>query len=334
MTAANGASGGAGNGHANAPTFLESRRFRTWESDTYAQPANRWGVVLRYAVLRTLRTWYLSGLLALVAINTVVSIAVFSYDASNGTQVDLYYAALAAFSFAPALFLLLVGAPLLAEDVRFNAPLFYFSRPLRTADYLLGKCMHLFGIVVATGLVPLLLVSVMVVAIGVQDVSPTEPWSGDARTPDEMRTARIHAVDTLPDALYAGFFTVVGGAACLFFLTSAMVLCSAYTRRAWHAAMAFVATLGSWSLLGAFATELLRGAWQNLAGPAGWMYLAVIVPLEKHFTVGGQTGQGWEARGLEGAWGAIPLAYLFLVGAGALCLWAANRRIQRLEALL
>jgi hypothetical protein len=98
--------------------------------------------------------------------------------------------------------------------------------------------------------------------------------------------------------------------------------------------MAFVAILGSWSLLGAFATELLRGAWENLAGPAGWMYLAVIMPLEKHFTVAGQTGEGWDASSMQGAWGAIPLAYLFLIGTGVLCLWAANRRIQRLEALL
>lgn len=325
---------GIDGGQAPTAAFLESRRFRTWESDTYAEPANRWGVVLRYATLRALQTWYLAGFLALVVVNTIISIIVFSYDASNGTGADLYYAALAVFSFAPALFLLLVGAPLLAEDVRFNAPLFYFSRPLRPADYLLGKCLHLFGVVVATGLVPLVLVSAMVLVLGVHDVSPTDSFSGDVRSPDEMRVARIHAVDTLPDALYAGFFTTFGGAACLFFLTSAMVLCSAYTRRAWHAAMAFVAILGSWSLLGAFATELMRGAWQHLVGPAGWMYLAVILPLKKHFTVTGQTGKGWGASGMQGAWGAIPLAYVLLIGAGAACLWFANRRIQRLEALL
>lgn len=333
MSPTPGAANGA-NGHARTPTFLESRRFRTWEQDTHAEPANRWGVVLRYANLRMVRTWYLAGLLALVAINTIISVTAFSYDALNGTTVDLYYAAMAVFSFAPGLFLLLVGAPMLAEDVRFNAPLFYFSRPLRSADYLLGKCMHLFGLVVATGLAPLMLVGVMVLVLGVHDVSPTEPWTGATRTAEEMEVARIHAVDTYGDALYATVFTTLGVAAVLFFLTSAMVLCSAFTRRAWHAAMAFVAILGSWSLLGAFATELVRGAWENLFGPAGWMYLAVIMPLEKHFTVSGRTGEGYGAAGLDGAWGAIPLAYLLLIGAGTACLWAASRRIQKLEALL
>src|SRR5688500_7255631 len=95
---------GAGNGHGRPATFLESRRFRTWESDTYAEPANRWGVVFRYATLRTMRTWYLSGLFALVVINTAISVVVFSYDASNGTNIDLFYGAMAAFSVAPVLF--------------------------------------------------------------------------------------------------------------------------------------------------------------------------------------------------------------------------------------
>ena len=330
----------AANGHANGGSmrgaaaslrggpFLERRRFRTWEQDTQAPPSRRWAVVLRFSALRTLRTWYLASLLALAVLLAAIGLVAFSYDAINGTNKDAYAAAAGMFLVMPTVFLLLVGAPLLAEDVRFNAPLFYFSRPLRTVDYLLGKCLHAFGLVAATGLVPIVLFCLMVLLIGVHDVSPTDPYTGDLRSDEEMAALSAQRIDGVGEALYAAFVTILGAASVLFFATSAMIACSAYTRRAWHAAMAFVAILGCWSLLGVFAIELVKGAGQHLFGPAGWGYLVLGAPMDAFFA------QPPLPSYLRGAGLAIPLAHLLLIGTGIGSLRLAQRRLRRLEGLL
>lgn len=314
----------------NQGAFLESRRFRVWEQEAQPDLQRRWRILLRYAVVRTTHTWYLSVLLALAAIGTIITLVSFSYILLDGVQSPgVYLGAQAAFLWIPAVFLLLVGAPLIAEDVRFNAPLFYFSRPLRTVDYLMGKCVHIFGLVVATGLIPFAVFCLMVVLIGVHDVPVINSFNDQPRDPDDIAQDRQLSIDTIPEALYASAVSLLGFTSVLFFVTSAMIFFSAMTRRAWHAAMAFVAVLGSWSILGAFMAELVRGAGQNLFGPGGWMILVLLAPLEAFFKLE-DSDPSW----LQGAGWAIPFAHILLIGTGILALLLAQRRLRKLEEIL
>lgn len=314
----------------NQGAFIETRRFRVWEQEAQPNLQARWKVLLRYAIVRTTHTWYLSVLLALAAIGTIITLVSFSYVLLSGAQTsEVFLAAQMSFIWIPAVFLLLVGAPLIAEDVRFNAPLFYFSRPLRTADYLMGKCVHIFGLIVATGLIPFAIFCIMVLVLGVHDVPLVNGFNDQPRDPDAIARDRQVSITTIPEALYASFVSLLGFASVLFFITSAMIFFSSMTRRAWHAAMAFVAVLGSWSILGAFMTELVRGAGENLFGPAGWMLLVLVAPLEAVFKA-----EGSNPTWLQGAGWAVPVAHGLLIGMGVLALHLAHRRLRHLEEIL
>ncbi len=326
-------SAGEPNASSERNTLLESRRFRTWEGETGIVAARAWVILLRYGLQRMVRTWYLSVALAVTAIYIVVVLGVFTYAGQSGyTKGDLD-AAIAMFLLPGAIYLFLVGTPLIAEDVRYNAPLFYFSRPLRVRHYFLGKGVQLAGVIALTSLLPIILFALMIPIVGLKDAPPTD-WYGQAWEPRNLHDWKVSHLDTIGDWLYGSFVMIVGAISVLFFVVSTMIACSAHTRRAWHAGMAFVAILGSWTMLGVFATELVKGAAQNLFGPGGWVYLVLEMPLALQFSPYARPYSGSPSSTYDGAGFAIVLAHLLLLGVGAFALWLSDRRLSRLEALL
>jgi len=308
-------------------TEVERRRFRTWERDSPDAAPQPWRIIAKYGFLRMSRTWYmqLAGVLTLVvAVTTIAALAQSMTDGGAPGYNDVLGISLSLLM--PGLaFLVLVGMPLLADDVRFNAHLFYFSRPLRPDDYLRGKATQIAATVGAASLVPMVAVLIAGTILGSINGVPTVLHGQPLSAAQRAQYSIDHIVGT-GDWLFTGFVVLAGSALILAFLTAATLLASSYTRRGWHAGMAVVAAIGGFSLLGAIADFGAKGAYRQLFGPMGWFDLVLHTPLAMHFKPEG-------APSPEGVNVAVPLAYLLLALGTFFAMSATYRRVRHVEAM-
>ncbi|MFO1533585.1 MAG: hypothetical protein ABR562_07845 [Thermoplasmatota archaeon] len=307
-------------------TEVEHRRFRTWESDASAAAAP-WRIIAKYGFLRMSRTWYVQLLAVLTVVVAVTALASMAQSMSDGgapgyrevvgTSVTLLIPGIA--------FLVLIGMPILAEDVRFNAHLFYFSRPLRPADYLRGKATQVAATVGGASLVPMAALLVTGAILGSAAGVPAS-IHGRPVTDAERDSYGLEHIVGLGDWLFTAVVILAGSFLILAFLTAATLLASSYTKRGWHAGMAVVAAVGGWSLLGAVADFGAKGAYRDLFGPVGWFNLVLNTPLSLHFRPSGVSAP-------EGAQAAVPLAYVIMIAATAAIVKATYDRVRRVEAM-
>ncbi len=315
-------------------TEVETRRLRTWDHDATHIPQRPWRIILKFGYLRMSRAWALVGIGIVVAVIEILMLAVMARgianvnDAPTPEGVMAYVFTFIAFGVVA---LVLIGSPLFADDLRFNAPLFYFSRPLRPDDYLRGKAMQMASLLVVFTLLPTVVLVLLGLTLGSAGGSPTD-YSGTALRGADLANFYASHVAGFSDWLYTGFVLVVGAAVVMAFLTAIVLCASAYTRRGWHAGMAALAVIGGTGLIGASATLGAKGAYQLLFGPFGWIGLVLERPITIHFRFQGD----WQnlPGTYNGAQWAIPVAYVLLITATALAFGATVRRLRRVEALL
>lgn len=311
---------------------VESRRFRTWEPDATVRPERAWRIVLKYGLTQNLRSWWVvlplvAALVGLVALLGAATVEWGSAEEGGGAYVETLSAFVGGILAIGAAFVFLVGTPLFSEDLRFNAPLFYFSKPLRIRDYVLGKASQLALIVAATTLLPIL--ALLVIGALLAPANATPPTEAFYLDPADWKTRTL---DTVGDWAYAAAVLLPGVVAVSAFVVSATLLASVYTRRAWHSAMALVAVLGGWGILGAIASETSRSAFQHIFGPGGWFYLLTVLPLDLRFDP--QARDAVVAPESTLAWPAILTAYVLVVGLSVLFYALTVRRLRRQEAWL
>jgi hypothetical protein len=130
-----------------------------------------------------------------------------------------------------------VGPPLISQDLRSKAFLLYFSRPISSADYLLGKAVALGGLVGAVTLLPSLVLYVLSIAF-----SPS-------------LSTILHTAPVLLDV-------IVSGLAVLLPVTLVLLTLSSLTKQARFAAIAWAVICGFGTLFHHVikATQELRNA--------------------------------------------------------------------------
>lgn len=342
-TRSEGGPAGAGRGPEGAD--VEMRRFRTWEQDTPHDPENAWRTVARYAVLRAFTNWPTMMLHVLALLFAVVVIGSLSYglrfegvyDGYAGAPADVVHVGLALFAVPAGAMLLWIGAPMFSEDLRFNAPLFYFAKPLRTRHYMQGKVLHLAATLAAVSYVPILLFLLVIPVLGFPDAPTSYIWDDTPLDPEELHFWEVETISSFGEWTYVMGIVTFGAAVVLAWTTSVVSLVSTYTRRAWHAAMSVVALVGGWGMLGLVASDSFRNAYGNLTGPFGWLNAVLFLPLELEFSLAANPMPGDAAfygERFAGAWPTFWLAHLILIATTVLFLWLTLRRLRRLEAIL
>lgn len=325
---------------------VEFRRFRTWEKDTTGDPRNAWRIVAKYAVLRMTSNSIMRMLLVLALVFSVVTVGGLTFAAQEGfdyadargesvyagTPWEMLMGMQFLFLLPVGVFLLFVGAPMFSEDLRFNAPLLYFSKPLRTRQYLQGKLAHLAGTFAAFSLVPLSLFMLVVLTMGFPD-PPAQYWYNDQPlTADQVAAWRSAHITGFADWAYGAFFVILANINILAWTTAVTGLLSAYTQRAWHAAMGLVALVGAWGILGLVLMDSSNSVAGNLAGPFGWAYAIAVLPLQMRS--GDLITFSDDAGYYDAAWPTVWGAHLLFAATTVLFLYLIQRRLRRLEAIL
>ncbi len=309
---------------------VETRRFRTWETGA-AVATGAWRIVFRYALERSRRTWYM-GLLAVAAIVALIFNAggLFSSDAGV-VAADAMLLPLVVSFFFGAVVLMLVGAPGLAEDRRFNAPLLYFSKPLRPQSYLAGKAAHLGLLLGLLVVLPLALLLVVAFAASLGGGAPET--SGYANSPEAQHEWRVRHIDAPGDALLAMVTLVPGVALGTAWCATVVMLASSYTSRAWHAALAALGGIAVPSLAGGILSGGVSGAFEGLFGPVQWLGSVIYLPWNLLFDPGADPYYGDVSSAYDGAGLTIVLAYALLIGTGYAAWRLTLRRVGNLEGL-
>lgn len=313
---------------------VETRRFRTWESDVEAAPARAWRIVFKYGLLRVLRAWHMRLLLVLSLIFAVIMLGTYSYtlaDVPTGPDGEAVTAATASILLPTIAFLLFVGAPMFSEDLRFNAPLFYFSKPVTARDYVLGKGSLLTAILAVTALLPFL-IFLGFTLVGALTAQPLR-WDGTPLSGDALVEWDQTHLNSFQDWLYVTVSVLPGLFVYMVFLASLFVAMSAWTQRAWHAAIGAVAVFGGWSILGLTASEVSNTALGDAFGPLGWFQVMVVAPVEVRFGFW-QSYRPTTPEYLTQLGTAIPLTYTMVIGATVLCWLATHWRLRRMEGIL
>ncbi|MHB8634153.1 MAG: hypothetical protein ACYDBQ_09345 [Thermoplasmatota archaeon] len=321
---------------------VDFRRFRTWDAEPALAPQPTWRILVRYGYLRLASGWAGRSLLILLTLVAVVSVGGISYAFAGGAGVDAFgwVAAFAVYLYPLAAILLMVAAPLFAEDLRFNAPLFYFSKPLRASDYFLGKLAFLASLIGVAVVVPMVVLMLLALVVGVPAGTPPAPGRpGYYQSPDPATVAQVQAewhashIDSVTKWAAAVGATVPGMLLVIALFTALAVACSVYTQRGWHAGMAFVAIVGGTGLAGNVLSNAVPGALGSLSNPIGWTYLLVDLPMRLMYPPPGGSSF-YEAQATRDAGLAIPLAFLFTAATTVLALWVSHRRLSREEGRL
>ncbi len=332
---------------------VESRRFRTWETGAQSNVVRSWWLLTRYQFNRYVRTWYVYMIIILGIFGAMLGLFMMSLMAGDaggmplGARPDIIQEGPMAFiGIAMILFALLVTAPTIAEDLRFNAQLFFFSKPLRVRDYMLGKNAFNFIGMFIVGLIPVLILSATVLATGPGDEAAlrsfmVEEGGWDASDVDEFIVEwKYSGVDNWGDAFYLAFMPVAAVGSLAVGLVGLTMAVSSFTRRAWHAAVGTVVLVMGWSVLGAVVGDGIRSSRGLLYYPMGWVRATVFLPFESRFPdsycmPGSRNFErgycDWIHEQTLHADSTIALAHLFLVLAGVVGITVAWLRIKRME---
>ncbi len=314
---------------------VEHRRFRTWEADTERSPSASWLIIFRYGLARLVRTWYLGFVLVATLILTVIFVGSALVKGSGGgfDGGDLW--AIAATFLLPAAFVVfLVGCPIFSEDMRFNAHLFYFSKPLRVRDYLAGKAALLGGTMLMVWFLPVLLAVLLIPMGGFPEVPLQSRFSGEPTSELYRHDWRVHHVDSFVDWLYVLATLIPGTLVVLSFITSFSLMVSSLTRRAWHAAMGIVVPVGGLSLLGTMFEGTIRNAFWVVTGPIQWMYGVLFLPIELRFDEQANPFDGAVMETYKFGGAAVFMAYLLLLTATVVCTWVTYQHLRKREGML
>ncbi len=310
---------------------MEKRRFRTWEENAPV-PSDRWRVVFRYALERSRRTWYV-GLLAVAAVVTLIFEAgtLVSGDAGVAQAEGLRLAIVFSMAFG-AVVLLLVGAPSLAEDRRFNAPLLYFSKPLTPESYLIGKAAHLGLLLSLVVLLPVLVLFLLAFMASLGSGEPTD--AGRALGGDSLHEWRVSHLDSPVDVILGLLAVLPGMAVASAWCAAAVMAASSYTSRAWHAALGAIAGIAVPSMAGSILAQGSEGTYGLLTGPAQWITAVVWLPMDLLYSPYANPLTGPAPQQYDGALATVPLAYFLLITTGAGLCWLTLQRTRRVEAML
>jgi hypothetical protein len=151
----------------------------------------------------------------------------------------------------------------------------------------------------------------------------------DCLATSESRWAASH-VTSFADVLYSTMVVVPGAIVIVGFAWAAMLCCSAYLSRGWHAGLAFVVGVGGWGMLGLTLSESTSSAWKFVWGPFGWYELLFTASMQARFDP--LDWRGEPARHLQDLAGAMVVTYLVIIAATLLLARLAFVRIRRLEA--
>lgn len=320
---------------------VEARRFRTWETDAHGDSEHSMRTIVKYGLIKILGAWHIRLLLVLALLFTISTLGAFSYEIAaggrpeSGTGMDgEVFGVAATLAFLPTMaFLIFVAAPLFAEDLRFNAPLFYFSKPVSGREYLWGKVGLLGVVLAATVLVPLLLFTLMALVGTILARPPTKPyqWESTAEFNFRLQDWHVYNMDTFGDWAYA-VGTVVPAFLVMFLLLIVIFLAaSAWTTRAWHAAIAGLASLGVLSFLGGTIMDTSRTAMGSAFGPVGWVELLIFVPLSRRFNH--EPLYSWREEYYATYPAAVVTSYVFMFALIVAGWFAMQLRIRRMEGL-
>ena len=319
-----------------AQPAVDVRRFRTWDAEPQEGAHKPWRIVARYGYVRLTSSWAGLSLLILLAIFVVVAVGSSSYAMASGSGLsyEAWGFTLISFGYPLAFILLLVGGPLFAEDLRFNAPLFYFSKPLRPAQYMAGKVAFLASLVAAAVVVPVLLMALLTLVVGVPASEVPERPSyfrqlDAAEYQEYVRNWKLTHIDTVADWVTATAVTLPAFLLFAGMLLAVMVACSLHTRRGWHAGTAFVALVGGLGMAGVVLSDSGQTALAHTGGPFGWAYLMLVMPLEMAFS---DTANPYDQVRLENAGTAIAIAYACVIAVTAVAAALSLRRIRTQEA--
>lgn len=320
---------------------VEARRFRTWEVDAHGDSEHSMRTIVKYGLIKILGAWHIRLLLVLALLFTIGTLGAFSYEIASGghpqygTGMDgELFAAAVMLAFLPTLaFLIFVAAPLFAEDLRFNAPLFYFSKPVSGREYLWGKIGLLVLVLAATVLVPLLLFILMALVGTILAKPPTQSFNWESTQEFNLRVQEwhLHNMDTFGDWAYA-VGTVLPAFLVMFILLIVIFLtASAWTSRAWHAAIAGLSVLGVLSFLGGTVMDSSRTAMGSAFGPVGWVELLIFIPLSRRFD--NEPMYSWREEYYATYPAAVVTSYILMFGLIVACWFAMQLRIRRMEGL-
>ncbi len=274
---------------------VDSRRFRTW-TDESDEDASVPRTIIKYGLIRTLASPYVRILLVLSLIATIGAIGTllsfvfgggFSTE-GTGLHGEVFGASLLLALIPAVTFLLFVGAPLFSEDMRFNAPLFYYSKPVTWRDYLLGKFGVLGVVLGATVLVPVVLFLLITMVSSFFARPPTRARFYEDSGEFNARVAEWgpSQIDSFPEWLFATFTAVPALLVFLLFLVVTFCAMSTWTTRAWHAGTASVVFLGILSMVGGLIQDSSRTVVGGAFGPFGWLEATIVGPLALFFSDG------------------------------------------------
>ncbi len=331
---------------------VESRRFRTWETGAHSNFVRAWWLLVRYQFNRYVRTWYVYMIIILGVFGAMLGLFMMSIIAGDaeglplGARPDIIQEGPMGFiGVAMVLFALLITAPSISEDLRFNAQLFYFSKPLRVRDYMLGKNAFNFIGMAAVGLIPVLILAASVIAVGPGDevalraFMQAEGLSAE-RIDEFVSDWKYEGVDTWGDALYLAFMPAAAVISLAIGLVGLTMAVSSFTRRAWHAAVGTAIIVAGWSVLGAVISDGMTTSKGLLFYPMGWVYATVFLPFEHRFppsycrpgTSNFERGYcDWQMEGILHAETTIPMAHFLLVATGIIGITITWIRIKRME---
>jgi ABC-2 type transport system permease protein len=143
------------------------------------------------------------------------------------------------------IYCMVIGAPIISNDMKHNAVILFFSRPLRKEDYFFGKFLTLFTLNLFITLVPAIIMSVTILGLATPELK------------EAMDTGRVAAT-----LLSVGVFMSV-------VFTSVSILISSMTRNWVYAAVGIFAVLFFSNflalILGAIINDkiMLLSLWQN-----------------------------------------------------------------------
>ena len=150
---------------------------------------------------------------------------------------------------------------------------------------------------------------------------------------DEMRSDRV---DTWADAWYLATMPLLATLSLSVGLVGLTMAFSAFTRRAWHAAVGVVIFIVGWSVLGGIASETIESAEWRLYFPAGWMDAVTFLPISYRFRsyCPPEAGGGYcdyLNESLEHGASTIWLSHLFLILMGVIGMLVTWARVKRLQ---
>jgi ABC-type transport system involved in multi-copper enzyme maturation permease subunit len=136
-----------------------------------------WAIFIQEFMFRIRKPWnivilvlsYFLGLVPTIIFTYVmISFAIVTGENAPIQIYDMYFQLMFIWVI---IFTSVVGAPVVSNDLKNNAIILYFSRPLKKEDYFLGKFLTIFMMVMLVTVVPALLMSVTILGLATEELT-------------------------------------------------------------------------------------------------------------------------------------------------------------------